>query len=250
MSSDLAGGDRSARPDCLIFIPTYNEAENVGPMVEQIRALKLEADLLFVDDNSPDGTGEILDRIAARDERVRVIHREGKQGIGTAHKLGIERAYEEGYRTLITLDGDFTHPPQDIPRLLARAANCDLVVASRHLERDSLVGWQLHRKFLTKSAYFATRHFLGMPFDATGAFRVYRLERIPQELFAKVRSPGYSFFLESLYVLWSNGVKVEQIPVRLPARVQGHSKMRPRDAWQSVVTVLRLALRGARAGRR
>lgn len=235
-------GKRSGKTECLVFVPTYNEAENVGPMVEQIRALGLDADLLFVDDNSPDGTGEILERLAALDGRMRVVHRGGKQGIGTAHKLGIERAYAEGYRTLVTLDCDFTHPPEDIPRLLAASADCDMVVASRHMDPDSLVGWQLHRKFLTKSAYFATRHFLGMPFDATGAFRVYRLDRIPQGLFAKVRSPGYSFFLESLYILWSNGVKVEQVPVRLPARTQGHSKMRPADAWQSVKTVLRLAL--------
>lgn len=230
--------------DTLLFIPTYNEAENVELMVEQIRALGLGLDLLFVDDNSPDGTGEILERLAAKDGRMRVIHREGRLGIGTAHRLGIERAYQEGYRTLITMDCDFTHPPEDIPRLLAASENCDLVVASRHLEPDSLVGWQIHRRFLTKSAYFATRHFLGMPFDATGAFRVYRLDRIPRQLFAQVRSPGYSFFVESLYLLWSSGVKVEQVAVRLPARMQGHSKMRPSDAWQSVVTVLKLALRG------
>jgi dolichol-phosphate mannosyltransferase len=225
----------------LVFVPTYNEAGNVGPLVEHIRALDLDTDILFVDDNSPDGTGRILDELAASDPRIRVIHREGKLGIGTAHQVGIARAYADGYQTLITMDCDFTHPPEDIPRLIEASAGWDLVVASRHLAPGSLDGWQWHRIFLTKSAYFASRYLLGMPLDATGAFRLYRLDRIPQRLFAEVISPSYSFFVESLYVLWSHGVRIGQIPVRLPARTQGHSKMRPSDAWQSLKTVLRLA---------
>lgn len=225
----------------LVLTATYNEAENVERMAEEVLRHEPGADFLFVDDNSPDGTGQILERMARENPQIHVLHRPTKLGIGTAHADGIRWAYRQGYRNLVTLDCDFTHPPRDIPRLIEAGESWDLVVASRHMERGSLEGWQPHRVFLTKSAYLATRYLLGMPFDATGAFRFYRLDRIPEVWFEQVRSPGYSFFLESLYVLWTHGARVRQIPVRLPARAQGKSKMRPADAWQSVKTVLRLA---------
>ncbi len=232
--------------DVLLFVPTYNEAPNVRELARRVLALGLDLDLLFLDDNSPDGTGAILDEMSRENSRIHVLHRPAKLGIGSAHQAGIRCAYQQGYKLLITMDCDFTHQPEDIPRLIAAAGNADLVVASRHLAPESLHGWQPHRIFLTKLAYFLTRWWLRMPFDATGAFRLYRLDRIPQTLFDKVISRSYPFFLESLYILWASGVRVEQIPVCLNARAQGRSKMRVSDAWQSLVTLLRLVFKGPR----
>ena len=142
-------------PKTLIFIPTYDERENVGPMCEQILALGLDADLLFMDDGSPDGTGQLLDGLAAKHARVRVVHRAGKAGIGSAHKAGITLAYDEGYERLVTLDCDFTHRPEMIPQFLDRSGAADAVVGSRYLETGSLPGWTALRKSLTTLGHVA-----------------------------------------------------------------------------------------------
>ncbi len=209
----------------LIVIPTYDERENVGPMCEQILALGLDADLLFIDDASPDGTGAVIDALAARHARVRGLHRPGKAGIGSAHKDGIARAYAEGYARLVTLDCDFTHSPDLIPMFLAGADASPVVVGSRYIESDSLPGWTVVRKALSGAGHVLTKALLGISEDATGAFRVYDLTRIPRELFDLVRSNGYSFFFESLLVLSRNGFGIAELPIRLPVRTAGHSKM-------------------------
>ncbi len=222
----------------LIFIPTYNERGNVEAMCEQLLALPLAADIVFLDDGSPDGTGEVLDRLAAQNPRVTIIHRAGKEGIGSAHQRGIEWAYERNYHTLITLDCDFTHSPADIPRLLEGSGDCALVVGSRHLEEGSLPGWNLMRRSLTLFGHVLTRHLLRVEHDATGAFRVYNLGLIPREIFALVESQGYSFFFESLFVLANNGFKIREVPIVLPARTYGSSKMSGREVARSVKRLL------------
>ncbi|MGZ4966497.1 MAG: glycosyltransferase, partial [Chthoniobacterales bacterium] len=129
----------------LIFIPTYNESENVERMHAEIRRLEIDADLLFMDDNSEDGTGAKLDRIAAADPRTSVIHRAGKLGIGSAHVDGITHAYQTGYDRLVTMDCDFTHSPADIPRMLAASREADIAIGSRYMQANSLPGWSLTR---------------------------------------------------------------------------------------------------------
>jgi len=225
--------EMNTNPRLLIFVPTYNEAENVEVLFGQIRALGLNADILFLDDNSPDGTGQIIDRIAAENANVRTIHRTGKLGIGSAHVAGIRWAYEHGYKTLVTMDCDFTHSPDRIADFLAQAEGFDVVVGSRYMQKDSLQTWNLMRKTLTWVGHLLTTTLLRMPYDATGAFRLYRLDRIPAALFDLVESQSYSFFFESLYVLWLNGARVKEIPVELPARMYGHSKMRLKDVVRS-----------------
>ena len=163
-----------------------------------------------------------------------VLHREGKQGIGTAHQAGIAWAYRHGYRVLITMDADFSHDPAYVPAFLAAAGDVDVVVGSRHLQSNSLREWNLVRKALTKVGYLLTRLLLGMPYDATGAFRLYRLDRIQPALFGLVESQGYSFFFESLYQLHRHGYRIREIPIILPARTYGQSKMRMTDALHSV----------------
>ena len=231
------------RDRILVFTATYNEAGNVERLCRAILALDVEADILVLDDNSPDGTGAIVDRLAAADGRVHVVHRPAKLGLGTAHVEGILWAYEHGYSHLVTMDCDFTHPPEEIPRFVELAPECHVVVGSRFLRRDSLPGWNWLRRTLTKTAHAATRLFLGMPLDATGSFRLYRLDLLPRELFLLVRSRGYSFFFESLFLLWHNGVEARQVALTLPARESGSSKMRVGDGWQSVRMLVGLTVR-------
>jgi dolichol-phosphate mannosyltransferase len=226
----------------LIFIPTYNEAENVESLCRELNELQLEADILFCDDNSPDGTGDIIDRLAGELPHVRSMHRPGKAGIGSAHRAGIHYAYEHGYETLITMDCDFTHQPSDVNRLLqvAHSSGQPVVIGSRYKGRDSLPGWNLMRRSLTHLGHLLTVNLLRLPHDATGALRVYQLTTVPREIFHRVRSNGYSFFFESLFVLHRNGFAIEEMPIALPARTYGHSKMSFQETFRSVARLLRL----------
>ncbi len=180
----------------LLFIPTYNEKETIDRILTDILALGLDTDILFIDDNSPDGTGEALDALAESNQRLRVMHRDGKLGIGSAHQAAINLAYDEGYVRLITMDCDYSHPPEFLPAFLERTEEPDVavVVGSRYMRSDSLETWSFTRLFLTKLGHFMTTHVLKLPLDATGAYRVYRLDRLPREAFKKVRSLSYSFF--------------------------------------------------------
>jgi len=157
----------------LIFIPTYNEAENVEALYRRIESLGLASDFLFLDDNSPDGTGQVIDRLVAENPRVHAIHRPGKLGIGSAHRDGIRWAHQHGYQVLVTLDCDFTHSPEFIPEFLRCSSDYDVVLGSRYLCKNSLVDWSVLRKVLTGVWHFITAKLLRMPYDATGAFRVY-----------------------------------------------------------------------------
>jgi dolichol-phosphate mannosyltransferase len=224
----------------LIFVPTYNEAENLEALYRRIEALGLDTDILFLDDNSPDGTGQIIDRLVAENPRVHAIHRSGKLGIGSAHRDGIRWAHQHGYEILVSLDCDFTHSPELIPEFLKFSSEYDVVIGSRYLSKNSLPGWSVLRKFLTGLGHFLTTKLLGMPHDATGAFRVYRLDRIPDAVFDAVYSRSYSFFFESLYVLWLNDYRIKEISIALPARTYGHSKMAWRDAMYSALLLTHL----------
>jgi dolichol-phosphate mannosyltransferase len=227
----------------LIFIPTYNESDNAPEMVKRLSSLALDADLLFLDDNSPDGTGILLDQLAESNPRLHVIHRAGRLGVGSAHVTGINWAYENGYDTLVTMDCDFTHAPEDIPRMLrAAAAGADVVLASRYLQPHSLPGWNLLRRLLTNAGHLLTRTVLGMTYDATGALRVYNLRKVPRAAFALVRANGYAFFFESLFVLHCNRLSIAEVPIKLPARTYGHSKMSFREALRSARQVISLGV--------
>ncbi|WP_406230690.1 polyprenol monophosphomannose synthase [Nocardia sp. NBC_01009] len=217
------------------MIPTYNERRNVGPLLGQILDQGTDFDVLFVDDNSPDGTGELLEDLAREHApRIHVLHRPGRKGVGSAHQDGIRWAYSEGYDNIITMDSDFAHPPSYLPALRAAAAGFDIVVGSRYLKEDSLADWTPFRKILTRVGHFLTTTLLRMPYDATGAFRFYRLDAVPVGAFDRVRSTGYSFFFESLYIMNANGFRIQQIPIHVLNRTAGASKMRTRDVATSV----------------
>lgn len=218
----------------LIFIPTYNERDNVAGILRQILELNLPADILFIDDNSPDGTGKLLDEFSLDHSNVKVIHRAGKLGIGTAHKEAIAMAYDKGYKQLVTMDCDFTHSPDYIPKFIELGESVDIVVGSRYLQKGSLSTWNLKRRLLTHSGFAATSLLLNMPYDATGSFRLYRLDRIPKNFLNLVKSNGYSFFFESLFILNQNKFRISQVATNLPARTYGNSKMRVSDAFNSM----------------
>lgn len=230
-------------PKMLIFIPTYNESDNVEKMCNEINALDLGCDILFIDDNSPDGTGKILERLAEKYDNVMVKHRQGKQGIGSAHLMGIAHAYAYNYEILITMDSDFTHNPKDLPLLLKASSGYDVTIGSRYIERDSLPGWSLFRKSLTYFGHFLTRYLLGIKQDASTAFRVYNLKNISPDVFKRVKSNSYSFFFESLFFLKNKGYKFNEIPIVLSARTYGHSKMNYREALRSGLFLLKLAIK-------
>lgn len=227
----------------LVFLPTYEEAGTVERIHTMIRDNLAEADILFIDDNSPDGTGDILDNMAATDDRLHVLHRPGKLGVGSAHQHGIAWAYDHGYDILITMDSDFAHSPEYLESFVAKSAVYDIVVGTRFESADSLVGWNSWRRAMTHFAHFLTRTLLGIPYDATGAFRLYRLDRVPRAAFERVRAGDYAFFFESLQVLVINGLSVGEVSIRLPARTYGSSKMRFRDIFRGFAYLLRQAVR-------
>ena len=224
----------------LIFVPTYNERENVEAMVRELVALNLDADLLFLDDGSPDGTGGILDRLAAKTPRLSVVHRPGKAGIGTAHQHGIRHAYAQGYDVLITLDCDFTHKPGDIRTLLDALRGHDLSTGSRYMEAGSLPDWNLLRRSLTAVGHLLTRRLLSIKYDATGALRAYDLRRIDRRIFDEVEAGGYGFFFESMFRLTRAGYTVGEFPIVLPARTYGTSKMSLRETLKSGMRLIAL----------
>src|SRR5687767_14776183 len=224
----------------VIFVPTYNERDNVENMARQLLALPIDADLVFMDDASPDGTGALLDQLAAKEARLSVIHRSAKLGIGSAQLQGIRKAYELGYERLITLDCDFTHSPADVLRLIKESAGFDVTIGSRYLAPDSLPGWNILRRSLTGFGHLLTKHLLSISFDATGALRLYDLRRIPKELFALVHAQGYGFFFESMLVLVRSGHSVKEFPIVLPARTYGSSKMSLRETLASGFRLLSL----------
>jgi len=218
----------------LIFIPTYNERDNIESIAAQLLALEIGADILFVDDNSPDGTGQALDQLALKYPNIFVKQRERKLGIGTAHVYGLNWAFENKYDYLITMDCDFTHSPDYIKSFLANANDADIVVGSRYMQEGSLNTWNKWRKSLTHLGHWATGIFLNMPYDATGSYRLYHLDRLPKELTKVIYSTGYSFFFESLFILNQNGYRIKEIPTHLPARTYGHSKMKLSDVFHSI----------------
>ena len=229
--------------ELLIFIPTYNEKGNIKEMHRRLRCLDQKADILFLDDNSPDGTGRIADEIAKNDAGVKVTHRPGKQGIGSAHQEGITFAYARGYKTLITMDCDFLHNPNEISNLLNIDDKYTVVVGSRFIQKGSLDDWDLFRTALSTLANVMTRRLLRIPYDATGAFRLYRLDRIDPRLFGLVESNDYAFFFESMFILMAGGVRICEVPIVLSKRTCGESKMKVSNMLQSVQRLFSLYFR-------
>jgi len=212
--------------DTLVIIPTYNEIGNVRPLSEAVFGVCPDVDLLFVDDQSPDGTGRTLDEMAALDPRIHVLHRKEKAGLGRAYIAGFEWAMQRSYRLIFEMDADFSHRPCDLPMLRDAARDADLVLGSRYLKGIRVMNWPLSRLILSKTAAFYVRLITGMPFkDPTGGFKCYRravLETIP---FGRIHSTGYSFQIETTHEAWMHGFRVMEIPIVFEERRTGSSKL-------------------------
>lgn len=238
--ASAAPGSRQAEK-ILVFLPTRDERENVQPICDEIMARLPEADILFIDDASPDGTGAVLDELARRHACVTVIHRPAQLGVGSAHLDGIRYAYDHGYETLVTMDCDFMHSPAAIPLLVEKSRECDIAIGSRYLEPGSLPGWSGVRKSLMNLGHFLTMSILGIPWDAMSAFRAYRLSAIPRSVFELVKAPGYAFFFESVFVAHQNGLSMREVPVAL-ARTDDRSKMGLVEVQRSLSQMLSLSI--------
>lgn len=224
----------------LIFIPTYNEASNVVKLYNHIKDIDIEIDILFLDDSSPDGTGEILEKLRQDDNGLFIIHRKEKLGIGSAHKDGIRWAYNNNYKILITMDSDYSHSPDDIEKFLEMSENNDLIVGTRFVKKDGMGDLALVRQLLSLSAHFMTKYLLKVPYDCTNGFRLYRLDKIPQDLFDEVKSHSYSFFFESLFIIHNRDLRIQEIAIKLGSRAYGDSNMSINDALLSVKMLLKL----------
>jgi dolichol-phosphate mannosyltransferase len=226
-----------------VVLPTYNEAENIAALVELIRA-SLAASrpfrIIVVDDASPDGTGEIADRLAATDPAVRVLHRSRKEGLGPAYAAGFAAALESGANFILQMDCDFSHDPGDLPRLLAAARDgADLVVGSRYVEGGEIEGWPASRRWLSLFGSWYARHLLHIPVrDLTAGLKCFRADALRALTDSGARSAGYAFNVEMTSRAFSAGLRVVEIPIVFRERRAGQSKMTPRIALQAAWVVL------------
>ncbi len=227
----------------LIIVPTYNERENLPRIAQRLLALPTQVHLLVVDDNSPDGTGQVADELAARHSEIHVLHRREKNGLGRAYIAGFKWALARDYEFVFEMDGDFSHNPDDIPQFLAAAREADLVLASRYINGLRIMNWPLSRLMLSKSAATYVRVITGMPFtDPTGGFKCFRRRALQTLDLDAVRSNGYSFQIELTHQLWRQGMRIVEVPIIFTERLQGHSKMSGHIVREALFMVWRLWL--------
>jgi dolichol-phosphate mannosyltransferase len=226
----------------LIIIPTYNENSNIDILIKSIFNKNLELNILIVDDNSTDGTLEKIYELKKIYKNLFLLKRPNKMGVGSAHIDGIKWAYQNYYLRVITMDGDLTHSTDKIDDFIEKGKNFDLVIGSRFLDKSSLKDWDLHRKILTRLGHFCTKFLLGIKYDASGGFRFYKLNIIPIEIFEKISSKGYSFFMESIFIIQRHNFSISEIQLQLPKRIYGSSKMTVYDIIKSLLVLQRLIL--------
>ncbi|HEX6247570.1 MAG TPA: polyprenol monophosphomannose synthase [Nocardioidaceae bacterium] len=235
----------------VMVVPTYNEAENIAWIVSRVRSALPEADVLVVDDGSPDGTGRIADELAAEDPQVSVVHRSAKEGLGAAYLHGFRVALERGYDVIGEMDADGSHQPEQLPRLLAVLEDADLVLGSRWVPGGSVVNWPWTRKALSRGGNLYTRLLLGIPVqDATGGFRLFRRTTLEKIDLPSVRSVGYCFQADLAWRTIEAGLRVREVPIDFIERIRGESKMSPDVAVESLrrITVWGLRERRRQAG--
>jgi dolichol-phosphate mannosyltransferase len=232
----------------LVIVPTYNEADNVQHIVPAILAQDPSIEVLIVDDGSPDGTGAVADAMAAADQRIHVIHRQGKLGLGTAYIAGFKWALARDYALVFEMDADFSHPPERLPDFLGAIKNADLVLGSRYLNGEvNVVNWPMSRLFLSYSANIYARAVTGLPvFDATGGFKCFRRVVLESIDLDDVRSNGYAFQIEMSFRAWRKGFRIAEIPIVFFDRTKGSSKMSKKIVREAVWMVWRLRWWGVR----
>lgn len=228
----------------LVIVPTYNERENLPIIVPIVLEQDPRLEVLVVDDGSPDGTGELADALAEADKRIHVIHRAGKQGLGTAYRMGFAWAIEKGFDYVFEMDADGSHDPRHLPIFLKEIHDADLVIGCRYFNhRVTVVNWPMKRLLLSYFANIYARVVTGLPlWDATGGFKCYRravLEKVP---LARIHSNGYSFQIEMSFHAWRKGFRLKEIPITFTDRDLGVSKMSRAIVYEAIWVVWRLRL--------
>jgi dolichol-phosphate mannosyltransferase len=228
----------------LVCIPTYNEAENIEPITRAVLLTEPRVDLLVVDDNSPDGTGQIADRLAAQEPRIRVLHRAKKEGLGRAYLAAFRWALDAGYTYIIEMDADFSHDPRHLPTLLdAAEGGADLVLGSRYVTGGGTVNWGVGRQLISRGGSLYARSILGVGIrDLTGGFKCFHRRVLEGIELGQVQSTGYAFQIELTYRTLKKGFTVKEIPIIFEDRRVGHSKMSRKIFLEALTMVWRLRL--------
>ena len=226
----------------LIIIPTYNEKSNIKNLINNIFKYQKNFDLLFVDDNSPDGTTNIIKKYQSKNKNIFLILRKKKSGIGAAHKIALKWGFKKKYKKIITMDADGTHNPKYIKKMLKKSSIAHLVITNRFLKKNSLSDWNLIRVFITNLRHFIIKLLLGLPYDASGAFRCYNTSKANINEIIQAKDNGYSFFWESLFILYKKKYLINEIPVILPNRYSGSSKMEIKDISHALIYLIKIYL--------
>jgi len=228
----------------IVVIPTYNECENIEKMIHRLIELYPNIHILVVDDNSPDGTGKYVEDKSKEDDRIHVIHRAGKLGLGTAYVAGFKYVLERDYDYVVQMDADFSHDPKDVGRLLEAIEQNDLVIGSRYIQGVNVINWPMSRLLLSYFASIYTRVITGMPvMDATGGFKCFKREVLEKLNLDKVKSNGYSFQIEMNFKTYKMNFKIKEIPIVFTDRVEGTSKMSKKIVHEAVTMVWKLRFR-------
>jgi dolichol-phosphate mannosyltransferase len=219
----------------LVIIPTYNERNNVERLLQAVMGVDERIEVLIVDDNSPDGTGELADKIAASNPRVHVMHRKGKLGLGSAYRDGFRYALECDYEIVFEMDADFSHDPRYLPDFLEAIKDNDLVLGSRYISGVNVVNWPMRRLMLSYGASYYTRVITGMPIkDPTGGFKCFRRKVLESLDLSRIQSDGYSFQIEVSFKVWRKKFRIKEIPIVFVDRHSGTSKMNRRIVFEAV----------------
>ena len=227
----------------LVISPTYNEKRNIKELIARISQLNCVLDILIIDDNSPDGTGEIVKNLMETNDRIYLIEREGKLGLGTAYCRGFQWALERDYDPIIQMDADLSHNPDDIPRLIDASEFCDSVIGSRYIEGVNVVNWPMRRLLLSYFANWYARVVIRLPImDLTGGFKCIRRRVLKEIDFSKIRSEGYSFQIEMNFRSWRKGFNIIEHPIIFIDRTIGESKMSKSIMYEAVFVVWRLRI--------
>ena len=219
----------------IVIIPTLNENKNINILVSKILKIDQSLDLLFIDDNSTDGTKQKIIRLSKKNKNIKYVFRKKKLGVGSAHKVGLQVAYKKKYSIAITMDADGTHNPKYIPDLLRHVKKNSIVITNRFLSKNSIIDWPFSRRLLTKVRYHLINFTLNICYDTSGAFRCYDLKIIKKKDILAAIDNGYSFFWESIFLLHIKKYKIYEISVDLPFRKLGSSKMKISDILNSLV---------------
>ncbi|MEE9206818.1 MAG: polyprenol monophosphomannose synthase [Gemmatimonadota bacterium] len=237
---------RDATGRALVIMPTYNEAANVRTIIPAVLEQDPRIDVLIIDDDSPDGTGQIVDELAANEARLRVLHRPGKEGLGTAYLLGFREGLEAGYSYILEMDSDHSHNPKYVPHLIKAAENdCDLAIGSRYVQGVNVINWPMSRLLLSYYANKYARWVTGLPLtDATSGFKCFRREVLEAIDLDKVGSTGYAFQIEMDFRAWKKGFRLKEVSIVFVDREEGVSKMSGTIVREAVWRVWALWLKG------